>query len=171
MPRRLELSQRYAGIAIDYEAIFEPDRGVIEPVMPEPAAPPPDGRASSCPAGRSMPPRLSGGRGGRRAAGSSILGDGVQLELVAVPPAASSWVRPGDRHGGGAADRHHRAAVLDGPVRSDQRPVRPLRPRPRQPARIAARLPVRPIGLSVVRTRPAGGPRQLDTRPTDSAAG
>ncbi len=38
MPRRLELSERYAGLVVDYEAIYESDRGPLEPILPETTA-------------------------------------------------------------------------------------------------------------------------------------
>ena len=84
MPRRMELSRKYANIEVDYEAIWEPEREPIEPVLP----PPIDGRAE--------PIEVAGwpfaaDEARRRQADHPLprktieLGGGVDLELVYIP--------------------------------------------------------------------------------------
>ena len=84
MPRRLELSQRYAGFAIDYEAIYQPQREPIEPVLPEQSS---AGTASHEVPGWPFDQVEAQRRQQAAATGRRVidLGDGVQLELVPVP--------------------------------------------------------------------------------------
>jgi formylglycine-generating enzyme required for sulfatase activity len=84
MPRRMELSQRYAGIAIDYEAIYQPQREPIEPVLPEPSS---AGTASLEVPGWPFDQAEAQRRQQAAATGRRVidLGDGIQLELVPIP--------------------------------------------------------------------------------------
>jgi len=89
MPRRLELSQRYAGVAIDYEAIFEPQRERVEPILPErPARPAAPVALSGWPFDAAEAQRRQGAAEKSRRV--IDLGEGVQLELVSIP--AGSFV-------------------------------------------------------------------------------
>lgn len=87
MPRRMELSQRYAGIAIDYEAIVASPPTPIRPVMPEPAA-----AVEAAPALPDVPGwPFDAQEAAHRQAMLDLqprtidLGDGIRLEFVPIP--------------------------------------------------------------------------------------
>ncbi len=117
MPRRLELSERYAGIAIDYEAIFAPPQGAIQPVLPEPANEVPEaGEAATC------PPHVPGWPFDAREAASRQamldleprtidLGDGIHLEMIPIP--AGTMVM--GQAGGSSMEASPRVATIEQP--------------------------------------------------------
>jgi hypothetical protein len=183
------VERAYAGIAIDYEAIYEPSASRSSRFCPSRASA--ARNRSACPAGRStlLRPVAAGSNrsvtqdAGKRMGLSSVRHPPGRRRKKPLPLLLTAGHRPGrgvtlgvgahsrgpvrdgaggrGLDGGSAAGRGPRATVLDGPVRGDQRAVRPLRPRARQPARVAARLPVRPARLPGQRARPAGGARKL----------
>ena len=131
--RRAKYKQLYASIDDrDEEPLPLPPIATFEP--PEPSPPQADGSPE---AGRLAADGRAGAGSMQQAAGPVEkvldLGDGVTMKFVLVP---AGQVRDGRlrrirrRAPPGRGD--HRPAVLHGPVRSDQRPVRPVRPHARQ---------------------------------------